>query len=102
MLPVDSYELLAVLADRFNKDITYNSQNITVNLNTFSLNDDIKVINTYDAMMSITLGKKIDSYDLYVYGNQFTSKYSRYFQNLSNFLPKEHVDMYDKNIINRD
>ena len=50
-------------------------------------------------MMEAFLNKKHTKYDLYIYENSFLSEYSPYLLDLTEYISKDILDMYDPKII---
>jgi len=52
-------------------------------------------------MIDNLLQKKTKKYDIFFYYGTYTKRYGKYFINLEDWLPKEHIDMYDPQIISK-
>jgi hypothetical protein len=52
----------------------------------------------YGSMLEILLRKKTKDYDVYFYENIHTTRYKSFFVDLKEWLPKEHIALYEKGI----
>jgi len=83
----------------FNEYSKKNDLNIIIKLNFISSTNSTLSFNNMGIMMEDLLSKKSSKYDIVFYDNSLTSLYGPYLINLSKWLPKEHIDMYNKEIL---
>ncbi|ORY31687.1 hypothetical protein LY90DRAFT_76374 [Neocallimastix californiae] len=48
-----------------------------------------------------SLLKKSSKYDLYFYDNAYTQTYGPYLLDLKQYLPKEHIDIYNSELLSQ-
>ncbi|ORY59001.1 periplasmic binding protein-like II [Neocallimastix californiae] len=89
------------LINSFNKYAEEKNLNITIKLTTLTTFNSTSEINNYGSLVDMFLSKKSDKYDLFFYYASYTKKYGPHFEDLKELLPKEHIDMYDKDIISK-
>jgi len=87
--------------DSFNKYSKENNLNIKINIETIS---ELNSTYTYDNMslyVGELLKKKKSRYDIFFLDNNYTSLHGPYLLDIGKYLPKEHVDMYNKKILSQ-
>ncbi|ORX78328.1 hypothetical protein BCR32DRAFT_247245 [Anaeromyces robustus] len=87
------------LVNGFNRYSKENNLDIELVLNTISPENSTTEINSYGTSIDALLNKKSTKYDIYFYFGTYTNTYGSNFADLRDYLPKEHIDLYDKNII---
>ncbi|ORX79942.1 periplasmic binding protein-like II [Anaeromyces robustus] len=75
--------------------------NIRINLNLLSASNTTFSTFGFSSMIESLLKKKSPKYDIYFYDSSFISKYGPYLIDLQEWLPEEHINIYDQNIINQ-
>jgi len=85
-----------VLIDEFNNYAIENDINIRISLNLFEYSDKY---DTFGTLVEALLMKKTKKYDLFFYDSSYTQKYGKHLLDLNKYLPKEHIEMYNKKII---
>ena len=55
---------------------------------------------SYSSTLEVLLKKKSVKYDLYFYDDIYSNRFDPYLEDLNKYIEKEHVDKFDKNIIN--
>jgi len=85
--------------ESFNEYSKENNLNITLKINFISSINSTLSFNNMGLMVENLLRKKTTKYDILFYDNSLTSIYGPYLLNLSKWLPKEHIDMYNKDIL---
>jgi len=84
------------LINMFNIYATENNIDITIRLTVMSPEN---TANDYATAMELLLNKKSLKYDLYFYDSVYSAKFGKHFTNLYEYLPREHINMYNSNII---
>ena len=76
--------------------------NIKINFNLFS-NDNSTFTNmeNFGIMVEGLLRRKKDKYDIFFYDNSYTSTFGPYLLDMSKYLDKDHIDMYDQRILSQ-
>ncbi|ORX86781.1 hypothetical protein BCR32DRAFT_275137 [Anaeromyces robustus] len=97
---IGNNQIYTPFVDDFNEYATKNNLNITVKLNIFSNLNSTVSVNDYGSMLESLLKKKSEKYDVFFYNNMFVPYLGNHFLNLEELLPKEHIDMYDLQILN--
>lgn len=69
-------------------------------MTTLTTNNSTSEINNYGSIIEALLNKKSSKYDIYFYYASYTKKLGYFFENLTNWIPQNHIDMYDHGIIN--
>eukprot|EP00833_Pecoramyces_ruminatium_P007996 jgi/Orpsp1_1/1182028/evm.model.c7180000079572.2 len=83
----------------FNNYAKKNNIDVKVNLNLISNTNFTYSIDNYNEMVESLLKKKSNKYDIYFYDYSYSFKYCPYLLDLQNGIPKSHIDMYDKHIL---
>jgi len=87
--------------DSFNEYSKNNNLNITIKLEMMTeLNSDFSLNNENDRTQYL-LNKKHSKYDIFFFDNMYTSQNAPYLLKLDQYLPKEHIDMYNKHILSQ-
>jgi len=84
----------------FNEYSEKNNLNITISINIHT-NMDNKNFESFVDNVESLLNKKTNKYDIYYYDNAYTVKYGPYLLDLEKYLPKEHIEMYNSDIIEK-
>ncbi|ORX86586.1 hypothetical protein BCR32DRAFT_240855 [Anaeromyces robustus] len=87
--------------DGFNEYAKDNNLDIHINLNLMTHNNSTISIQNSSLMVESLLKKKKNKYDIYFFDNTYTRQYCSYLLDLNVRLPKEHIEMYDKNILSQ-
>jgi len=87
--------------DSFNEYSKKNNLNIKVKLNLLSNSNTTFFMNNLGYMVESLLKKKKSKYDIFFYDNTFTSSYGPYLLDMSKYLEKDHIDMYNKQILSQ-
>jgi len=72
------------------------------NLNIFiqmRVTEKTETFEAYGTMVEQLLKKKNNNYDLYYFDNAQTQKYGKYLLDLRKYLPKDHIEVYDQDIL---
>eukprot|EP00833_Pecoramyces_ruminatium_P010810 jgi/Orpsp1_1/1184842/evm.model.c7180000091215.1 len=85
----------------FNKYAKENNIDIRIKLNLMTRKNFTLSIENSILMIESLLKKRNNKYDIYFYDNADIRKYYPYLLDLSQYLPEEHIDIYDKNIISQ-
>ncbi|ORX52872.1 hypothetical protein BCR32DRAFT_288114 [Anaeromyces robustus] len=94
-------QLYSSFLKKFNDYSKKNNLNIEINLNLISPVNSSTIIKDYGSMIETVMKKTTNlKYHIYFYDNLYISKYGPYLLNIENYLPKEHIDMYDAKILN--
>eukprot|EP00833_Pecoramyces_ruminatium_P006934 jgi/Orpsp1_1/1180966/evm.model.c7180000075273.1 len=99
--PDDKGDAFKSYVNEFNKFAKENNRDIKIKLNLMMRRNYTFSIENYSAMVESLLKKKNNKYDIYFYNNSATKKYYQYLLDLGTRLPKDHINMYDKNIISQ-
>ncbi|ORX78209.1 periplasmic binding protein-like II [Anaeromyces robustus] len=91
----EEYQIFQSYVEEFNKYSSINNLNITLNLELYTPLNITTYIQDYESMVEILLEKKTTKYDIFIYENFFNAKFSSYFLDLKEWLPKSHMEMYD-------
>jgi len=89
------------LIDNFNEYSTKNDLNIHIELNILTPNNSTTEVTGYGSTIEALLNRKSEKHDLFFYDNIYSAKFGNHFLNLDDFLPKEHVDDYNYDIISK-
>ncbi|ORX79299.1 periplasmic binding protein-like II [Anaeromyces robustus] len=92
---VESAQIFKPIITEFNEYAEKNNLNITVKLNLFSNINSVLSLEDYGSMLESLLEKKSEKYDILFYNNMFIPRIGKYLSDLNDFLPKEHLEMYD-------
>jgi len=85
--------------ERFNEYSKANNLNISLNVNFISNTNSSLSFNNMALMVENLIKRKDNKYDIVFYDNGLSSIYGPYLLNLDKYLPKEHIDMYNKDIL---
>ncbi|ORY61097.1 periplasmic binding protein-like II [Neocallimastix californiae] len=88
-----SYKLLI---NKFNEYSIENNLNITLSLNLISKENS--TLTDYELAIESLLLKKSKKYDLLYFDNTYTTTLGRYFLNLEDYIPIEHINNYKDGI----
>ena len=94
-------QIFTPFVDDFNDYAIKNNLNITLELYIFSNKNSAVSYSDYESMLEYLFKKKSIKYDIIFYDSIYISKLGKYFLNLKDLLPEEHVNMY-KNIVLKD
>ncbi|OUM60623.1 hypothetical protein PIROE2DRAFT_13569 [Piromyces sp. E2] len=97
----ESNEIFSSLVKDFNEYSEENNLDIYLKLNLLSPLNSTVHNSDYGSSIYSLLQKKSDKYDLYFYDNVYSSKFGSHFYDLNDILPKEHIDMYEYEIISQ-
>ncbi|KAL6631525.1 periplasmic binding protein-like II, partial [Neocallimastix sp. 'constans'] len=97
----EKIDLYKPFADEFNKYSKEKKLDIVFDLTILTPDNSTSYINDYGIMIDNLLQKKTKKYDIFFYYGTYTKRYGKYFINLEDWLPKEHIDMYDPQIISK-
>ncbi|ORX83189.1 periplasmic binding protein-like II [Anaeromyces robustus] len=92
-------QVFSPMVNDFNNYSSKNNLNITINLNMLTNQNSTFDLSDYGSMVETLLKKKSKKYDFIIYDIIYTPKFAPYFLNLYNNIEKEHLDVYDKNIL---
>ncbi|ORX50629.1 periplasmic binding protein-like II [Piromyces finnis] len=92
-------EYYSTIINKFNKYSIENKLDITIEINVVTSGGTSSSVNDYGEMIEVLLKKYDNKYDIYFYENTYLQKYSPYLLDLSNYLPKDYIDMYDQKTI---
>ncbi|ORX84846.1 periplasmic binding protein-like II [Anaeromyces robustus] len=96
----DGYNYKAYV-DGFNQYSRKNNLDIKVELNVMTRNNfTVSFENSY-IMVESLLKKKNHKYDIFIYDYTYLKNYSPYLLDLKNLFPKEHIDMYNKQVLSQ-
>ncbi|ORX82029.1 periplasmic binding protein-like II [Anaeromyces robustus] len=87
------------IVDEFNKYSEENGLDINLKLEMLTEENSTSSVIDYSTFMDSLLKKKSIKYDLYFFNSAYTNVYSPHFIDLKEYLPKEHIDMFDSGII---
>jgi len=87
--------------DKFNEYAKKNNKNISMNLTIISNTNSTYYLGSLGYMIENLLKKETSKYDLFFFDNTYTSDYGPYLLDLTDLIPKEHIDMYDEQIISQ-
>ncbi|ORX82376.1 periplasmic binding protein-like II [Anaeromyces robustus] len=85
--------------DGFNQYAKENNIDIEVKLSLMTRSNFTASLGNSYLMVESLLKKKNNKYDMYFYDFSFLKKYGPYLLDLKELLPKEHINMYDDNIL---
>jgi len=87
------------LIDSFNKYSRNNNLDITIKLNLLSKENSTAGVTEYESTIEHLLKKqKSEKYDIIYYDNIFSRKFAPYLVDLTEYLPQEHIDLYQNEI----
>ncbi|OUM66671.1 hypothetical protein PIROE2DRAFT_6093, partial [Piromyces sp. E2] len=86
------------IANDFNEQAKKNNLNIEINVTLYNPSNSTNHVDDYGSMLEHLLMKKSLSYDLFIYDNMYSPRYSPYFEDLRNWLPEEHIKMYSSGV----
>ena len=89
------------MVNEFNQYAKKNNLNISVNLNLLTGTNTTKTFSDYIITVETLMEKKNNKYDLYFFDNSFTSHYGEYLLDLSKYISKDYVDLFDTEIISQ-
>eukprot|EP00833_Pecoramyces_ruminatium_P000322 jgi/Orpsp1_1/1174354/evm.model.c7180000049786.1 len=84
----------------FNEYSEKNNLNITLNVNIYT-SLDMKSFEDFADNVESLLRKKTNKYDIYYFDNAYTIKYGPHLLDLKNYLPEEHIKMFNSEIIEK-
>jgi len=76
-----------------------NNLNITVTLEIIRYEKPSDSYSYFKTLVETLLKKSNSPYDIYIYESIHTSIYGSYLLNLNDYLPKEHIEMYNSKLI---
>ncbi|OUM57162.1 hypothetical protein PIROE2DRAFT_17922, partial [Piromyces sp. E2] len=85
----------------FNEYSKENNLNITLNFNLISNTNTTFSLDNLGNMIDDLLIKQTTKYDLFFYDNTLTSNYGPHLLNLNKWIPKEHIEMYNQQILSQ-
>jgi len=88
------------MVNDFNEYAENNNLNITIDVNVYT-DVDIKNFESFANTVETLLKKKSNKYDIYFYDNAYTVKYGKYLLDLKGYLSEDHVNVYNKDIIEK-
>ncbi|ORX79048.1 periplasmic binding protein-like II [Anaeromyces robustus] len=95
----EHYDLYKEMLDDFNNYSKKNNLNITIDSNIYSNPDSIPSINDYESLIESALLRQSTNYDIIYYDNGFSSKYGEYLLDLKKYLPEEHIELFNPNLL---
>lgn len=86
------------MSKKWNDYAKENGIDIELLVNSYSSLNSTTSFDDFGNSMEYLLNKGNKKYDIFFFDPMFTKKYSPYFVNLEEYLPKEHMDLYSKGI----
>jgi len=83
----------------FNKYAEDNNLNVTLTFTSLTNHNTTSYVNNYGLVIDSLLQKKTNKYDLFFYYSAHSKKYGPYLENLDELLPREHIQMFDPEIL---
>ncbi|OUM60635.1 hypothetical protein PIROE2DRAFT_13540, partial [Piromyces sp. E2] len=93
-------EIYSSIINDFNEYSEENNLNITININVHT-NADYTNFESFANSVESLLLKKTNKYDIYYYDNAYTVKYGPHLLDLKKHLPKEHIEMYNADVLEK-
>jgi len=87
--------------DEFNKYAKENSLDIHLELNLLTISNFSVSIESTNAMYETLLKRKDGLYDVYLFDGSWVNHFCPYFIDLNEHLDKDHINMYNENIISQ-
>eukprot|EP00833_Pecoramyces_ruminatium_P008379 jgi/Orpsp1_1/1182411/evm.model.c7180000081171.1 len=88
------------LVDNFNNNYTIeNNLDIDVKMEVLSPGVSTSLVENYSATIYSLLSKHSQKYDVYYFYSAYAKKYGEYFADIRKYLPKEHLDLFDQEIL---
>jgi len=98
----DNSQIYSSIIDEFNKYSVEKNLNITLNLQLYTpMNSTIYTDDYGSVVESFLKKKKENTYDIFFYNNIYSPRFGKYFYDLKEILPKEHIDMYDPFVLSQ-
>ncbi|ORY27406.1 hypothetical protein LY90DRAFT_513452 [Neocallimastix californiae] len=92
-------DIYRFMTNEFNNYSKENNLNITLSLNTFTPENSTQEIRDYESTLEILFKKGSNKYDFIIYDNVYTPKFCPYLLNLNKYIPKNHIDTYNSQIL---
>ena len=87
------------MAKEFNKYSKENNLNITLNLILLTPENSTIFFNDYESTLESLFKKGSDKYDIIVFDVVYSQKFGPYFLDLKKYLPQNHIDLYNSNLL---
>jgi len=89
-------ELYQLIVNDFNdRYVKENNLDIRLEMSLFTEQNSTVNKDFYSSTIDSLLSKKSHKYDVFIYDPLFTRRYAPYFIDLNDYIPKEHMDLYD-------
>lgn len=85
----------------FNDYAKEHNLDATIKTTTYTIANCSSEVDDYGSILEHLLKKKSQKYDLIVFDNMYSPRYAPYLEDLSEWLPKDHMDMYTSGIANK-
>jgi len=87
------------VVNEFNQYAKDHNLNISFNLNLLTATNTTNTLSNYITTVESLMEKKNNKYDLYFFDNSYTTHYGEYLLDLSKYISKDYVDMFDPKVI---
>jgi len=85
----------------FNDYAKNNNIDITINIEIYSPSNSTVNADSFGSEIEYILKKKKNKYDIILYDIMYSPRYAPYFVDLSDYIPKEHIDLYSSTVANQ-
>jgi len=82
------------LTDKFNQYAKKNNLDVELIMTTYTIDNCTILVEDYGSILEHLLKKQSTKYDIIMYDNMYSPRFSPYFEDLRDWLPKEHIEMY--------
>jgi len=89
------------VVNEFNQYAKNHNLNISINLNLLTTTNSTNTLSNYITTVESLMEKKNNKYDLYFFDNSYITHYGEYLLDLSNYISKDYIDMFDSKIISQ-
>jgi len=82
----------------FNKYAKANNLDMELFLNLYTSKNSSLLVNNYGTSLEYLMNKGLTDYDLYFYDIMYTKRYSSYLEDLRDWLPEDHLELYSSGV----
>ncbi|ORX42272.1 periplasmic binding protein-like II [Anaeromyces robustus] len=93
-------EIYSAMVNDFNEYAQNNNLKIKIKINVYT-NANNKNFEFFATSIESLLIKRLNKYDIYYFDNGYTQKYGPYLLDLKEYLSEDHINMYNKEIVEK-
>eukprot|EP00833_Pecoramyces_ruminatium_P004949 jgi/Orpsp1_1/1178981/evm.model.c7180000067457.3 len=92
------YPYYTTIVNKFNEYVKNKNIDLKLNIVLYTSHNSTLFVGDYAMTIESILSKGLEKYDIYLYDNMYTSRFSPYFIDLKEWLPESHLFMYSSGI----